>query len=787
MPSMRACRLAAGFAASLAFPALAMTDTLTIERLYSAPDLSGPGLRGLRFSPDARRVTFVRAAADDKDRYDLWEFDPGAKRARLLVDSRVLVPDEGPLSAEEEARRERQRTSALRGIVDYEFSGDGTALLFPLGGDLYHYDLNAPAARAARRLTDTPAPETDPRFSPRGRYVSWVREQDLYAYDLRAGAERRLTTDGGGLVSNGVAEFVAQEEMARSTGYWWSPDERRIAYARVDERPVAEIERFEIYADDVKVVRQRYPVAGAANAIVELHVLDLESGARTPIDLTRVPGRDADAPTRDYYLARVDWFPDGRSLLVQRQTRDQKRLDLLRVDAASGETRLLFSETSDTWVELHDDLRFMPKRGGFLWVSQRSGFPHVYRYDAEGRLVAQLTAGEWLVTTASRSPRAIVGVDEERGLVYFTGSRDGHAERHLYSVPLDAGAPAEPARLTPEPGWHDVQMSADARTFIDAWSNVDRPPAVALKDARGRRIAWLLENALDAKHPYAAYASTHPRTEFGALRAPDGTPLHWLLMKPADFDPKQRYPVLVHVYGGPHGQYVSNQWRTSADQWLRNHLVRRGVLVFVLDNRGAGAQGVRADAALYRRMGTVETQDQLLGVEYLRTLPYVDPARIGVYGWSYGGYMALNLMLRAPGAFAVGVSGAPVTDWKLYDTHYTERYMGTPADNPDGYAAASVLPYAKQLAAPLLLVHGMADDNVLFTHSTKLYAELQKHGRPFDTMVYPGHKHGLLRHADVGPHGTATIARYLEQHLGVAAEREPKRVEDSGEKAGSAE
>lgn len=759
MPPMRACLLAAGLAASLVFPAFAMSDTLTIERLYAAPDLGGPGLRGLRFSPDAKRVTFLRASADDRDRYDLWEFDLAAKRARLLVDSRALVPDEGRLSAEEEARRERQRTSALRGIVDYEFSGDGRALLFPLGGDLHHYDLQS---RTARRLTRTDAAETDPRFSPRGRYVSWVRDQDLYAYDLRGNAERRLTTDGGGVVANGVAEFVAQEEMDRDTGYWWSPDERRIAYARVDESPVAEIERFEIHADDVKVVRQRYPLAGAANALVELYVLDLESGARTRVDLTRVPG--VDGATTDYYLARVDWSPDGGSLLVQRQTRDQKRLDLLRVDVATGTTRVLLTETSDTWVELHDDLRFLPRRGGFLWVSQRSGYPHVYRYDADGRLVAQLTAGDWLVIGTTR---AIAGIDEERGRVYFTGTRDGYTERHLYSVPLDAPGPTEPTRLTREPGWHDVQMAADARAFIDTWSNADRPPSVALRDASGRRIAWLLENALDDTHPYAPYVATHPRTEFGTVPAADGTPLHWLLMKPHDFDPAKRYPVVVHVYGGPHAQYVANQWSPSVVFQFRNYLVRRGFLVFALDNRGAGRQGVRADSALHRRMGTVETEDQLRGLEHLRGLPYVDPARIGVYGWSYGGYMALNLMLRAPGAFAAGVSGAPVTDWQLYDTHYTERYMGTPADNAAGYAAGSVLPYAERLAAPLLMIHGMADDNVLFTHSTKLYAEFQKRGRPFETMVYPGHKHGLLRHADVGPHGTAAIARFLEEHLGV--------------------
>jgi dipeptidyl-peptidase-4 len=546
--------------------------------------------------------------------------------------------------------------------------------------------------------------------------------------------------------------------MDRHTGYWWSPDERYVAYARVDESPVAEVERFEIYADDVKVVKQRYPKAGAANARVELYVRELAAEAPRRIDLdAAVPGL---APTQDYYLARVDWFPDGRHLLVQRLSRDQKRLDLVKVDAATGATRLLFTETSPHWVELHSDLKFLPKRGGFLWVSQRSGFPHLYRYDDEGHLVAQLTDGDWLVIG---KPKAVAAVDEARGLVYFTGSKDGYPERQLYAVPLDAHGPTAPRRLTPEAGWHDVEFAADAHTFIDAHSSVDRPPSVALRDAGGRRLAWLVENALGPAHPYAPYAATRPTVEFGTLPAADGTPMHWMLLKPRDFDPARRYPVAVEVYGGPHGQNVANQWEKAAG--FREYLARRGTLVFVLDNRGAGRQGIRTDAALQGRMGTVEVEDQVAGANWLKSQPWVDPARVGVYGWSYGGYMTLSLMTRAPGVYAVGVAGAPVTDWRLYDTCYTERYMGTPQDNPEGYAQSGVLAHAGALAGPLLIVHGMADDNVLFAHSTRLYAELQKLGRPFDVMVYPGYKHSLLWQSEVGPHGRHAIANYLERVL----------------------
>ncbi len=739
--------------AGLLTSAAARGTELTIERLFTAPNLSGPSLRALEFSPDGRRVTYLQGAQDDKDRFDLWEYNLRERQARLLVDSRRLVPQEGHLSPEEEARRERQRISALKGIVEYSFSDDSRSLLFPLGGDLYVYDLSAPAARAVRRLTDTAAYETDARFSPRGRYVSFIRDQDLFIYDLREGRELALTGDGEGLISNGMAEFIAQEEMDRDTGYWWAPDDSRIAYARVDETPVNELERIEIFAEDVQVVRQRYPATGTPNAKVDLFVASADGDERVRIDL----GDDVDV-----YVARVDWFPDGRSLLVQRQSRDQKRLDLLKVDVASGRSRLLFSETSEHWVELNNELTLLKGAGGFIWASQRSGFQHLYLYDDEGRQLRPLTTGSWMVLG---TPRAIVAVDEPGHRVYFTADRDGYSERHLYAARLDGRAVEQPVRITQERGWHDVKMSRDARHFVDTFSSVDQPPQVSLRDSKGRRLAWLLENRLDTSHPYAPYLADHARVEFGTLAADDGTTLHWQLMKPRDFDAGRRYPVVVYVYGGPHGQMVANTWQGRTGGFAQ-YLVRQGYLVFSLDNRGAGRQGLRSDSALQGRMASVEVEDQIAGAKYLASLPYVDPQRIGVFGWSYGGYMALHLMFRAGEHFRAGVAGAPVTDWRLYDTHYTERYMGTPQANPAGYEASSVFPYLNGLGRPLLILHGMADDNVLFTNSTKLFKALQDANKPFEMMVYPGHKHGLLAHADAGPHAYATIARFFERQLG---------------------
>ena len=734
----------------------ARAERLSINRLFSAPDLSGPTLRGTQISPDGRRVTWLQGKPDNKDQLDLWEFDIRSGQTRLLVDSRSLVPGEGQLSDEERQRRERQRISSLSGIVEYLFAPDGQALLFPLGGDLYYYDLRVPAAQAVRRLTSTVEAETDARFSPLGRSVSFIRNQNLFVLDLGTGQERALTTDGDGPIKNGMAEFIAQEEMGRNTGYWWSPDDQRIAYTRTDETPVPEVQRFEIKADEVSVYAQRYPAAGNRNALIELKSVDLKTGSVTNLDL---------GPERDIYLARVDWFPDGRYVAAQRQSRDQRRLDLLKIDAGSGKASTLLTETSKTWVDLNDELTFLARSRAFIWASSRTGYQHLYLYDLEGHLIRPLTQGKWMVAGDGGS-RALLGVDEIQGRAYFVANERSPLERHLYSVPLRWTA--APSRITEESGWHTAVISPDHQFFIDIYSNPERPPRVQLRSIEGRVIKTLIDNDLDAAHPYAPYRDAHIPTEFGTLQAADGQTLYYQMLKPGHFDPKRRYPVIVDVYGGPGVQRVRRVWggypRTN-EGFFRQILAQSGYLVFTLDNRGSGFRGVAFESAIHGRMGQVEVADQVEGVKFLRSLPYVDPARVGVFGWSYGGYMALMCLFTAPDYFQAGVSGAPVTDWRMYDTHYTERYLGLPQQDGSGYDASGVLPYAEALRAPLLVLHGMADDNVLFSNSTRLFKRLQELDKPFDVMTYPGGKHGLLRHADMGPHAYQMIRRFFDEHL----------------------
>ncbi|MEN9705107.1 MAG: hypothetical protein RLZZ393_986 [Pseudomonadota bacterium] len=731
----------------------AWAGKLTVDRLFAAPDLAGPSLRSARISPDGRLVGYLRGADDDRDRQDLWAYDIAAHTHRRLVDARSLLPPGGEtLSAEEAARRERQRSSALRGILEYRFAPDSRHVLVPLGGDLYVYDLEAAPDRALRRLTDTPAYETDARFSPRGHYVSFIRDQNLVVIDLASGRETAVTQGAKGLVSAGMAEFIAQEEMDRHTGYWWSPDETRLAYTCVDEAPVTETQRFEIGARDVTVVAQRYPYAGTPNAKVDLYVAALATpAAAVKVDL----GTNADV-----YLARVQFLPDSKHVAVQRQSRDQRRLDLLLADATDGHARTLLTESSEHWVPLHDDLKFLSGSPRFIWASDRSGYRHLYLYDLDGRLVRPLTQGEHM-TIGDSSDSGLRGVDEKQGYVYFMSNADSVLERQLYRTRLSGG---KPERITAGHGVHSVSMSDDARVFLDNHSSHERPPSLTLRDASGKVIDVLVANTLDGSHPYAPFMDAHSTPEFGTLRAADGQVMHYKLIKPRDMQPGRRYPALVEVYGGPHAQNVTDSWGGHWDR-LQQVLASEGFVVFLLDNRGSGQRGERFESSSFRHLSDVELEDQVAGAEFLRSLPFVDGNRIGIFGWSYGGYMALEAILRAPDHFAASVSGAPVTDWRLYDTHYTERYMGMPQDNPSGYEKASVIPLARGLRRPLLLIHGMADDNVLFQHSTALMKALQDANRPFELMTYPGGKHGLVRHADQGPHALNTLIDFFKRTL----------------------
>ena len=702
----------------------AHAEKLTLEAITGSQPLSGPTLMKPKVAPDGSQVSFLRGKDSDRNQLDLWTYDIASGQTRLLVDSKVVLPGTETLSDEEKARRERQRIAAMTGIVDYQWSPDARSLLFPLGGELYLYDLQKQGSAAVRQLTHGEGFATDAKLSPLGGFVSFIRSRNLWVIDLASGAQRQLTTDGSATIGNGVAEFVADEEMDRHTGYWWAPDDSAVAFARIDERPVPVQKRYEVYPDRTDVIEQRYPAAGDANVRVQLGVIAPVAGS-TPrwIDLGTDP---------DIYLARVDWR-DPKHLSFQRQSRDQRQLDLVETALDSGTQRVLAHETSRTWVPLHNSLRFLAD-GSLLWSSERSGFEHLYRIDKAGKAHA-LTQGDWPVDE-------LLAVDEAAGQVFFRAGVESSRESQIYSVPLQGGALK---KLSQAPGMHSASFARNASVYVDSWSNTRTPPQIELFRANGEKIATLVSNDLDdPSHPYARYKDAQLPVEFGTLTAADGrTPLHYSVIKPTGFDAGKRYPVAVYVYGGPASQTVTDAWPGRGDHLFNQYLAQQGYVVFSLDNRGTPRRGRDFGGALYGKQGTVEVADQLRGVEWLQKQPWVDPARIGVQGWSNGGYMTLMLLAKASNRYACGVAGAPVTDWGLYDTHYTERYMDLPTRNEAGYTEARVLTHIDGLRSRLLLIHGMADDNVLFSNSTVLMSALQKRGQPFELMTYPGAKHGL--------------------------------------------
>ena len=713
-------------------------EPLDIERIFASPSLDGNAPRALKVSPDGERVTFLKGKQTDYERLDLWEYHIDSGETRLLFDSNDLQSGEEVLSDEEKARRERMRLSGS-GIVSYQWSADGKALLFPLGGDVYYHKLGE---KGAKQLLDTDVFETDIKLSPKGNYISFIRDQNLFVKHIESGKETAITKEGGGNIKFGMAEFVAQEEMGRMTGYWWSPDESFIAFTKVDESPVEVISRSEIYADDIKTIEQKYPKAGTNNVLVELAIQNINNGARRWVDL----GED-----KDIYLARGKWMPNSETFTYQWQTRDQQTLELRAYNVPTEKQEVLLSETSNTWVNLHNDLYFLSDSDQFIWASERDGFKHLYLYENNGKLVRQLTQGDWVVDN-------IEAVDAKSNRIYFAGRKDTPLESHAYSVSLNGG---DISRITNEGAYHSVSFSKDASIFIDRFSTINSPAQVSLNDASGKRITWLEENKVEEGHPLYPYMDTWTKPEFGDITTKDGATLKYRIYKPENLEKK--HPVIVYLYGGPHAQVVTNSWAGNRGL-LMQHWVDKGYVVFTLDNRGSNYRGKAFEDPIYKKMGFVEVDDQVAGVEFLRTLPYVDAKRIGVHGHSYGGYMTLMTMFKAGDYFQAGVSGAPVTDWRLYDTHYTERYMGNPKTDDDAYTASSVFPYAKDLKGDLLIYHGMADDNVLFTHSTMLYKHLQDLAIPFETMDYPGKKHSI-RGKQTGIHLYKTITNFFDRNL----------------------
>ncbi len=714
-------------------PAGVPQKELTLERVFGSPSLAGPVPRGVKLSPDGRTLTLLRNRPDDLERYDLWALDTDGGTWRMLVDS-MKIGSGAALSEAEKMQRERKRIGGLKGIVDYDWTPDSKAVLVPLDGDLYL----APLDGSVKRLTNSKDSELNPAISPKGRYVSFVSGQKLWVGAV--GAPARAVTAGGGTVHYGEAEFVAQEELSRFTGYWWAPHDERIAVEWFDESNVKVVTRTSIGANETTTFDQRYPAAGTPNIVPHLTIIDPTGAKKVAVDL----GAD-----KDIYLARVDWAADGKTLFVQRLNRVQDRLDMLAVNPATGKSRLLFSETAAKghWINLDDNYKWLDD-GGLVWWSERDGLGQLYLF----------RDSRWTRLTDGRAPVLnLTGVNQQTGEIFYESNPDP-IEAQLFATNLKTpGAP--PRQLTPAGFRTSGTMNKQATRLIVTHSSPTQPSQVYLADTSGKRLAWIEENRLGASHPYAPFVAHHRPTQYGSFKGPSGDMLHYRMITPPDMQPGKRYPVFFEHYGGPHAQQVTRGWGSALDQYL----AAQGYIVFELDNRGSANRGVAFEQPINRAMGSVEVVDQKAGADWLKAQAFVDPTRIAIYGWSYGGYMTLKMLEANPGTYAGGIAGAPVTQWELYDTAYTERYLGDPRLNPEVYKRADALENAAGIRDPLLVIHGMSDDNVVFQNSTALFARLQAEKVPFEMMVYPGYTHRVTGTA-ISVHVWQTVLNFLRRN-----------------------
>jgi dipeptidyl-peptidase 4 len=728
-PALAACLLSAavpmeGGAASN--PTLQTPTPPTLDSIF-APGGSGRSASQIAWSPDGRRLTYVWK---DDHGEALWSLDIANGRSEPLF---RLDDWKGKWSDKE--------SFSLDG---YSWLPRGDSLLLTSGGDLFLYSIGS---RAVSRLTESKGIE-DPKLSPQGDRVAFVRDADLHLLDLGTRRETALTSGGKKDVTlNGVVDWVYGEEIwtRAPTAFWWSPDGRAIAYLQFDETPVESYPITDWSPKYPKVEWQKYPKAGEPNPRVRLGVVDVGSGSTTWISTGGAAGEEAE------YLARVAWTPDGKELRVQRLNRDQNRLDILRCQRADGRCAPLtplYTEEHKTWIDLTNDFRPLPD-GGFLWSSAKSGWRRLYLHGADGREVRPLTPEGWALT-------ALEALTAD-GWAYASGHSTGPmgaADRQVLRVRIADGTVE---KLATAAGTNGAVVAEQGGAYVLTWSDADHPPVETVHRADGSTVATLPA----APPPFDVAAL--PRWEFLTVDGPEGVKLPARLLKPAGFDPGRRYPVIFYHYGAPSGvAVVSNGWGRGRDLWHK-WMATRGYVIFEVENRASPFFGQAGADRNYRRMGHNDLEAQLAGVEYLKKLSWVDPGRLGIWGWSGGGANTLYCLFNAPGVWKAGVSGAPVTDWTLYDTIWTERYLDRPQDNPEGYRLSSPITYAGNLKDRLLLIHGTADDNVHPQNTIVLTDKLIQAKLPFEEALYPHQKHGFKD--EVSAHLYGRITEFFDRHL----------------------
>jgi len=685
---------------------------LTVERIYSMPSLNGRLTRGLAWAPDGKRLSYFETKGTGKEaKTELWVMEAANGERRLLVTAEKLET----ILPTDSSKPTQATGLGRRAPSQYQWAPDGAAILFQGPTALAWLDLKS---QAGRTLVSGKSAIADPKISPDGKFVSFVRDHNLWLVNLADSQERAVTLGGTEEIRKGELDWVYPEELEIKTAYWWSPDSSAIAYLEMDERKVSQYPLVDFSSPNGEAELERYPVAGGANPVVRVLVVSVQGGEARAMDI---------GAETDIYIPRVNWLNDSRHIAIQRLNRAQNALDLLIADAATGKTRTALSEQDPNWINVSDDLYFFKDGKRFLWSSEHTGYRHLYLYDLDGKQLAQLSKGEWEVT-------ALNAVEESKGVAYFTATEKSPLERQLYRVGLDGSGFT---RITKEEGTHDAVVAPNAATFYDTYSNTAAPPRQDLYRTDGSRVTLINENKV------AELADYHlSPVEFLNVKSHDGASLNASIIKPPNFDTQKKYPVLVSTYGGPHAQVARNAWGGSTFLW-HELMAQKGYIIFLLDNRGSAGRGHVFETPLHLRLGAQELSDQRDGVQYLKSLPYVDANRIGIWGWSYGGHMTLHAMFEAGDDFNAGFAGGPVTDWRYYDSIYTERYLGLPQINEKGYRDSSPVKYAAQLKGKLLIAHGTGDDNVHFANTLTMINDLIEAGKYVEVLAFPGRGHGV--------------------------------------------
>ena len=685
---------------------------LTVDRIFGQPSLSGHLMRGITWSPDGRRLAYLDSQGTGKEaKTELWTLDAVTREKTLLLPADKL---ESVLPAA--PGTQTQATGAgRRPPAQFQWAPSGGALLFEGPESLAWYDLKSQSGRV---LVTGNEELSDVKISPDGKFVSFLRDHNIWLVPVTGGKERALTTGGTEEIRKGELDWVYPEELEIFSAYWWAPDSSAVAYLEMDERPVSRypLVNFESYPGEAEM--QRYPVAGGTNPVVRVLVAPLDDDQPRVMDI---------GTNSDCYVPRVNWLPDSRHLAIERLNREQNVLDLLLADTKTGKSSVLLTEKDQYWINVSDDLRFLKDSKRFLWSSERSGYRHLYVYDWSGQELTQVTKGEWEVSQVD-------GVDEAKGLIYFTATEKSPIERHLYRVALDGSGFS---RLTKEDGTHMINLAPDASAYVDTYSNTATPPRQDLIRSDGSKIVTINENKVEELTQFHLSP-----VEFFTIASRDGVALNCFMIKPPHFDLAKKYPVIVYTYGGPHAQVVLNAWGGSGLLW-HQMMAQKGFIIFALDNRGSAGRGHVFEEPIHYRLGVQELADQRDGATWLAQQPSVDSKRIGIWGWSFGGFMTITAMLRAADVFKVGFAGGPVTDFRFYDTIYTERYMGLPKQHEEDYVNNSPVKYASGLKGKLLIAHGTADDNVHYANTLSFVNELIKNGLYVEVIAAPGRGHGV--------------------------------------------